>query len=542
MKKILLLFLLCSLATMFSCKEDDAPQTKIEKYTKKEITFREFLKLEGNTPEVQKIQKYFQGNRSDVLNKGEDSLNWEIDTTRVNQIITSEITTYTFGIIEHDTIEGFRNVLVKKSEDLIQTYLIHYPDGVDFENHTTRRAIGEELEAEVWNKSQNQCFIVVIETVSCDSEECVYGWRLEEVPCGSIGGGGGGGTGDNGSGSDTGGGNGHEGGGGYPTDPIDNDSGGGVGSGGGGNNNEGIEQFINYLLTEDSPFLLLDFPCEQLPYWQAIYDHQVPQSVINKLNQIENDQTTPYYDWDIQSIETAKGAAVNLDYYSVTFDKMPKKPYPNQNQQFTPQEFLNHIRKNLNSFVNTDLSNFSPSTQTGHNETFLWNSNSPIGSIIHINIPPGNDGSVACTDYEININQFTHQMTDGHWMFTTLETPFAFFTDGLDGPHPVSGNRKFGLIQNQNGTFTFYTSGVDRVEGYIDRETLLELEESEAFEGAHQLWRSFQQGIKNYIQSNSSGLGVNNVIVPVPISIHPNWQVIRGVFNGTVSTTVLGCE
>lgn len=71
---------------------------------------------------------------------------------------------------------------------------------------------------------------------------------------------------------------------------------------------------------------------------------------------------------------------------------------------------------------------------------------------------------------------------------------------------------------------------------------VLSLEESEVFEGAHQLWRSFQQGIKNYIQSNNSGLGVNNVIVPVPISIHPNWQVIRGVFNGTVSTTVLGCE
>jgi F-type H+-transporting ATPase subunit gamma len=42
------------------------------------------------------------------------------------------------------------------------------------------------------------------------------------------------------------------------------------------------------------------------------------------------------------------------------------------------------------------------------------------------------------------------------WRFTTIESP-------KDWNHPVSGTREFGLITNEDGTYTLYTRGVDGV-------------------------------------------------------------------------------
>ncbi|SMC71246.1 hypothetical protein [Moheibacter sediminis] len=139
-------------------------------------------------------------------------------------------------------------MLVKVRGDNVQTYLIHYPDGIDFENHTTRTAIGEEIEPEAWGKSMT-CYEVIIFTVSCDDTECEYGWGLIEVPCG----GGGGSSGGGGSGNGTGGGGtgGGTGGGGIPTGPIGFPPADGGGGGGGASYNT----FLNLLSPQQLQWL-----------------------------------------------------------------------------------------------------------------------------------------------------------------------------------------------------------------------------------------------------------------------------------------------
>lgn|SRR5690606_9551908 len=79
-----------------------------------------------------------------------------------------------------------------------------------------------------------------------------------------------------------------------------------------------------------------------------------------------------------------------------------------------------------------------------------------MNAVIHIEIP-FNDGSVIVSGHQSNQN-------NSHWIFTTIQTPFIIVTPGADGPHPISRHRKFGLKKNSNGSYTFCTRGVDRVQ------------------------------------------------------------------------------
>lgn len=231
MKKALPLFLVSLLFLMFSCKEDDFQHSndEHEKTEKKQISFREFLNLAGNKPEVQQIKKYFQGADNGIFERGEDSINWEIDTTQITQIILPEITTYTFGVIEHDAVEGFRNVIIKQTDAETKAYLVHYPQGVDFEGHTPAQVYVEEIDESIMmGRIKSTCYIMVYSCLACGSDTCNFApsWNVQEVTCPPDNSGGGGGGdddpydpfGDDGQGD-------------LPTDPTPG------GSGGSGDNN-----------------------------------------------------------------------------------------------------------------------------------------------------------------------------------------------------------------------------------------------------------------------------------------------------------------
>jgi hypothetical protein len=281
---------------------------------------------------------------------------------------------------------------------------------------------------------------------------------------------------------------------------------------------ERIQALEQYLY--DNPYAISNIPCEQIPLWQEVVQHQVPQSVKNKLQNLDDTQSSPYYGWALQNIENADGSLVNNDYFSVTFNTMPYKPFPHQNQQFTPEEFLYYVRTNLDSFVNTNYSSFAPSNQTGYNEGAIWYSNNPMEAIVHINIP-GDDGSVITSGYNNNYDIFGG-FQNGHWIFTTIKTPYASLTQGLDGEHPVSGHRKFGLIKS-GSSYTIYTRGVDRVTGGLGAKLV---GQQYMFTQADNLWTSFQQGIKSYIQYNSYG---NTVTINTPAKWRPKWQEAKNV-------------
>jgi hypothetical protein len=278
------------------------------------------------------------------------------------------------------------------------------------------------------------------------------------------------------------------------------------------------------------PALLLNIPCSEIPKWQELIQFTPPQSVKNKIQSLDNQSL--FTDYKIQYLEHAKGAAINLDYFPVTINSLPTNP--NTGQKFSPKEFLNYVRLKINSFVDTTISSFSPTTlSTGTNETQLWNSTNPLGAIIHINIPlPAGDGSVICSETDPN-----------HWIFTTLEVPYwPGNNNNDDGIHPVSGNREFGLIENSNGTFTFYTRGVDRMTDGFDS-TIAEngnIFFGSPFAKPDILWNSLKTKIFNFVQNNGG-----NSVAPTTSQnkiYRPDWTKVRQVLRGEVSINNLGCN
>lgn len=248
MKNIKLFSSLFVLFSIFSCTQDDITEstsTNTQKDYKQEIiSFEDFLRLESHNSEISKLDKYYISkevdfNENDTLFTGRQfkndfNDNWSIDTTKVSKIVIKDLTIYTFAIKEYKPIEGFRNLIVKKQNGITTNHIIHYPDGVDFENHRPRKAIFKDLDSKIQARSQKGevCYSVVIDLVyDCASGACKYGWHLEEKPCGADGG--------SSSGDDSGSGNGsNSGGAGFGSNSAsgdNNNSGSGSSSGGGSN-------------------------------------------------------------------------------------------------------------------------------------------------------------------------------------------------------------------------------------------------------------------------------------------------------------------
>ncbi|SFR32900.1 hypothetical protein SAMN04490243_0574 [Robiginitalea myxolifaciens] len=288
------------------------------------------------------------------------------------------------------------------------------------------------------------------------------------------------------------------------------------------------EELLRMAITEDE-FLLLQVPCNQIQNWQNLAQHKPPQEIVDKVTQIEEDNVTLFGDFQIQYLEDAEGAIVNMDYFPIVVNQLPINPATGN--RFSATGFLSHIRKNLNSFSNSLLVNFEPYSfmDTGYNETAIWNSNNPFGAIIHIDINagsilgPSNDGSVIVSS-----------ATSANWIFTTIEA-------AGDWTHPVSGNREFGYYYDSNlglgGSYVYYVRGVDRITEEIDDIIANAFRMDHPFAGADDLWNSFMQGIESYVNSNggTGSIGTNEIY-------RPYWDDVKDVLQGNKSIEELDCN
>lgn len=266
---------------------------------------------------------------------------------------------------------------------------------------------------------------------------------------------------------------------------------------------------------------LMNISCAEIEKWKNIAEHVPNQQVIDKLEFLnaQNNSNLFGIGFDIQTLSGAFGATVNMDNFSVTVTELPNG--------MTAGQLLEEMRKNLNNFIDTDLSSFRPYdlTPTGTNENALWNSSNPLGSIIHIDIP-GDNASVVCSDY-----------ANDKWRFSTITSPADYL-------HPVSGTREFGYERNPDGSYNFYTRGVDRVTiglGDNDHTGILSLGDilmtKLAFSGADNLWKTFQNGIEGFVNTNGGYAFKND-----PILHRPDYQKLERVLNGELPITALGCD
>lgn len=274
------------------------------------------------------------------------------------------------------------------------------------------------------------------------------------------------------------------------------------------------------------PEALLDFPPDiprdQLVAWRALAGKTLPTVVTDRMDAMNGSIMDRFQQrlqrsahevsapalWSPLDVRNASGGVVNMDYYPVRV-RLPAGT--------DPGVLLNQIRTNLDRFVDTSKSSFRPyPDQTGNADNVArWNSTNPTGSFVTIDIPV-NDGTVAVID----------SSTD-HWTFATVKSP-------ADGLHPVSGNREFGYTGNGDGTYTFYTRGVDRITdpgsqaaNWVSR---IAGGPGVAFSKADQLWQSFQNEVAHYVREQGG-----RAVVEDRISVQPDWDRVGDVLTGRES-------
>lgn len=205
--------------------------------------------------------------------------------------------------------------------------------------------------------------------------------------------------------------------------------------------------------------------------------------------------------WHIHRIEDANGD-INLDFYPVTITRLPSI----SGRTVTAEELLSHIRLNINSFVDTNVSEFSP---YDNDEARVWRSTTPLGSVIHIDMK-STHGLLNLDDGSVVVSEFAAD----HWIFSTIWTV-------LDQGHPVSGNRQFGFTPDEGGGYVFYTRGADRTTSLLDVAAM-----SMVFAAAHSLWLSLQQRIAAFVNSNGGSASIGTAT-----SIRTPWTAIQSAYH-----------
>ena len=286
-----------------------------------------------------------------------------------------------------------------------------------------------------------------------------------------------------------------------------------------------VQQLANLLL--NNPYALLDvIDCDALRQWEGVATHAPPESVMEKLEDLQEnhrswwERNVEQTDWRVQELEDARGAVVNMDYFSVTV-QLP--------EGMSAAGLFDHVRRNLNDFVDTDISRFDYYPDLP-DERERWLSNDPLSAIFSIKIylsrggwGPRDDGSVIVSGY-----------SPSNWTFTTIETP-------ADWTHPVSGNREFGYWQSGKDSYTFYTRGVDRVTDLVDSwvQSGGNLRDFDpAFDGGDALWDSFLESIREYVEDGGGKATING-----NEGHRVDWNELEDVLTGeTPVSSYEGCD
>jgi hypothetical protein len=169
-------------------------------------------------------------------------------------------------------------------------------------------------------------------------------------------------------------------------------------------------------------------------------------------------------------------------------------------RRLTPAELLTVIRLNINSMIDTNVSEFSPYDD---GDASTWPSDDPLGTEMHIDVYscglPVDDLTVVMSEHAAD-----------HWTFSTVWTLANL-------AHPVGGNRQFGITPDPDGGFTVYTQGADRAWRNLDA-----VSGPAVWAGQRALWLSLQQGVAAFVNNNGG-----SATVALPISTLYDWQQVR---------------
>lgn len=190
--------------------------------------------------------------------------------------------------------------------------------------------------------------------------------------------------------------------------------------------------------------------------------------------------------WAVHRIEDAKGD-VNLDIYSVEISRFPVV----KGAALTPEQLVQHIRLNLNDFIDQRIAEFRPFDEANRAR---WEDATPTGAILLIDMKLwGISPDSGCV--------VTTLRSPREWIFSTVRSghPIAALIGNEAAAHPVSGNRAFGIYRTADGKHVFYSVAADRPTQWIDEV----MAERVVFKKADELWQSMQEKVVKFINDNS---------------------------------------
>jgi hypothetical protein len=260
----------------------------------------------------------------------------------------------------------------------------------------------------------------------------------------------------------------------------------------------------NFLLTN-----CIDSGEHPIEFWSDLVNFVPSQSIVDIVENAEGD-------FDIQLLDNARGANINLDYFSVNVSSLPD--FQGSNSPETIKQLFDHVRKQINNFVDPNFAQFTP---IASQDEVQWISSDPLGTMISIDIP-GNDGAVIASHSEYCC-----------WIFSTLKAPFEGETQFQDdGYHPVSGNRQFGFVQEADASWTIYVKGADRIQ-----RSWISLVGDIGFAASDALWDSFSDKVESFVNSNSGSADEQSSEMQ-----RPKWSNVREALKSSTPITVISCN
>lgn len=265
-----------------------------------------------------------------------------------------------------------------------------------------------------------------------------------------------------------------------------------------------------YNLVENDPDALVEDCAPSISDWSDLASFTVSGAPLQRIEDSDG------Y-WDVQNIQDASGARVNLDYFSIHLEELP---YINGSAA-TPQQLFDYFRININNFADK-FSPFSP------NDVAMWESNNPLTTVMEITMVTAPITNAAIADGDVICSQYDPCC----WIFTTLHSPAITGS----GYHPVSGNRKFGYTY-EDGVFVLYTQGADRTTTWYHSLN----ESARAFSEADALWRNMQEKFIADIEDNGGWTIPGNNRTGESI-IRPDWQSIKESLISSTPITSVPCN
>lgn len=241
----------------------------------------------------------------------------------------------------------------------------------------------------------------------------------------------------------------------------------------------------------------------------------------------------------VLTIDSGRGDKINLDFYSVTFSKNSSKTLATVFREIR-QHFSSFAHPGATTSENAMETYFKPYQASAAQDDAvrrrnkdLWDSPDPKGAVMSFTLA----SYTPALALKNTLRGFRIVQEQGDVVVTcATDTDFVFSTVNTinGGYHPVSGNRGFGIKDNGNGTWTFYSKGADRetrvlpisgLDSYFGNTQLkrgarnppiegsvLQPNQDAVFQAGHLFWLEFFPNLMEYLDREGMKVEGNSFI------------------------------